>query len=118
MQVLVAYVAMAYAVMAGYPLHIVMAYIVMARIVMVGCHARIHSTDSLPFSASGKVQRSMLAEPSTAASDNYAPTTVFEPTNPDVKLLAAVFEAQLGKGCVVSESASFFDLGGHSLLVR
>lgn len=67
--------------------------------------------DSLPVTATGKVDRSALPEP-----DFGALSTGREPRNPREQILCELFAEVLGVPRVTIDD-SFFDLGGHSLLV-
>ncbi|GAA0368764.1 amino acid adenylation domain-containing protein [Streptomyces blastmyceticus] len=67
--------------------------------------------DSLPVTATGKVDRSALPEP-----DFGALSTGREPRNPRERILCELFAEVLGVPRVTIDDG-FFDLGGHSLLV-
>ncbi|HLW77376.1 MAG TPA: amino acid adenylation domain-containing protein, partial [Bryobacteraceae bacterium] len=74
--------------------------------------ARVQWMDALPLNPSGKLDRNALAEVQGGAS--VAP--LIAPRNPVERRLAKVFASVLDLD-QVSVTDSFFDLGGHSLLV-
>lgn len=108
--------------------------------------AAIHVIDDIPQLTSGKAMRSLLQEPTTAetaahqlqqppaqadqhqpgrsslrpptvASSAGDPTPAVASMTAEQSIVRDVFEEQLGAGTVTSVDDSFFDLGGHSLLV-
>jgi amino acid adenylation domain-containing protein len=66
----------------------------------------------LPLTPNGKVDRRRLPEPDLSASGSLR----VEPSTPEEQLLAGLFSSLLGVEQVAATD-SFFDLGGHSLLV-
>lgn len=70
--------------------------------------------DSLPYSASGKVDRSLLPDPVKSgliSKDDFVP-----PRTPTEKALAGIWSRVLGTGDIGRDD-SFFDIGGDSLSI-